>query len=142
MKDGETSIVAKDVGALRKAAKEILAIYPHDYIFAFYGEMGAGKTTFIKVLCSELDVIDTVTSPTFAIVNIYKTGSNKEIYHFDTYRLKSLSEFYDIGYEDYFYSGNYCFIEWPEKIEKLLPENVIRVHIRVETTDNSRIISF
>ena len=120
------------------AAKFILA-HPADRIFAFYGDMGAGKTTFIKALCEEMKVLDYVTSPTFALINEYKTESNQTIFHFDFYRIKDLSEAYDFGYEDYFYSGDYCFIEWPELIETLLPSIVVKVTIR-EIENGRRVI--
>ena len=97
-------------------------------VFAFYGKMGAGKTTFIKAVCEELGVEDVITSPTFAIVNEYTTGENS-IYHFDFYRIKKLEEVYDMGSEEYFYSGALCFIEWPELIEELLPEDAVKVII-------------
>ena len=99
-------------------------------VFAFYGKMGAGKTTFIKAICEALGVEDVVTSPTFAIVNEYKAPSGS-VYHFDFYRIKNLREAYDIGCEEYFYSGQPCFIEWPELIEELLPEDAVRVNIEV-----------
>ncbi len=120
------------------AAKFIQA-YPNDRIFAFYGSMGAGKTTFVKALCEELKVLDYVTSPTFALINEYQTEQKGAIFHFDFYRIKSLSEAYDFGYEDYFYSGSYCFIEWPELIESLLPESTIKLHIK-EVEGGSRIL--
>ncbi len=107
---------------------------------AFYGEMGSGKTTFIKTLCKQLGVNDTVTSPTFAIINEYKTVNNTEIYHFDFYRIEKIEEAYDFGYEDYFYSKNLCFIEWPELIEDILPENFIKITIK-ETDGGSRILT-
>lgn len=97
-------------------------------VFAFYGKMGAGKTTFIKAVCEELGVEDVITSPTFAIVNEYTTGKNS-VYHFDFYRIKKLEEVYDMGYEEYFYSGALCFIEWPELIEELLPDDAVKVVI-------------
>jgi len=106
---------------------------------AFYGKMGSGKTTFIKSLCKQLGVKETVTSPTFAIINEYKTSNNKEIYHFDFYRIEKIEEAYDFGYEDYFYSSNYCFIEWPELIEEILPENFIKITIQ-ESENGDRIL--
>ena len=108
-------------------------------VFAFYGSMGAGKTTFIKAVCEQLGVQDVITSPTFAIVNEY-TGDSP-IYHFDFYRIKKLEEVYDMGYEDYFYSGSLCFIEWPELIEELLPDDAVKVSI-AEQEDGSRTVSF
>ena len=109
-------------------------------IFAFFGSMGVGKTTFIKALCEELGVIDTITSPTFAIVNEYSSPKlSKPIFHFDFYRVKKIEEVFDMGYEDYFYNGSLCFIEWPELIEDLLPEDTVRVTIS-EQSDGSRIL--
>jgi len=106
---------------------------------AFYGKMGSGKTTFIKSLCKQLGVDETVTSPTFAIINEYKTSKDTEIYHFDFYRIEKIEEAYDFGYEDYFYSSNYCFIEWPELIEEILPEKFIKITIR-EMENGDRIL--
>jgi tRNA threonylcarbamoyladenosine biosynthesis protein TsaE len=108
-------------------------------IFLFYGEMGAGKTTLIKAICQYLGVTEPATSPTFSIVNEYEGRDNK-IFHFDFYRLKNETEALDMGYEEYFYSGAYCFIEWPEKIPNLLPEHYVRIKIEV-TGDNSRQIT-
>ena len=110
-------------------------------VVAFYGAMGAGKTTFIKALCEELGVGEPVTSPTFAIVNEYQAQNSSTIYHFDFYRIKRLEEAYDMGFEDYLYSGHLCLIEWPELIEDLLPDDALRVRIAVEA-DGSRIISW
>jgi hydrolase, P-loop family len=106
-------------------------------VFAFYGKMGAGKTTFIKALCETLGVKDVITSPTFSLINEYTDGKGNSIYHFDFYRIKKLEEVYDMGYEDYFYSGNLCLLEWPELIEEILPENVIKVTIE-EQADGTR----
>ena len=100
-------------------------------VFAFYGKMGAGKTTFIKAICEALGVKDVVASPTFAIVNEYADAAGNPIYHFDFYRIKNLREAYDIGCEDYFYSGFPCFIEWPELIEELLPEDTTKISVQV-----------
>ena len=119
-----------DLSVLRKSAKSLLDNFPEERIFAFYGAMGAGKTTFIKALCHELGSPDYVTSPTFALINEYSTVNGSVIYHFDFYRIKKLEEAYDLGYEDYIYSGNYCFIEWPEMIESLLPEGIVVVWIK------------
>ncbi len=107
--------------------------------FAFYAPMGAGKTTFIKAVCEELGVADVITSPTFAIINEYTAGNGAPIYHFDFYRIKKQEEVYDMGCEEYFYSGHYCFMEWPELIEDALPEDVIKVTITPQS-DGSRII--
>lgn len=104
-----------------------------DYrVIAFYGDMGAGKTTLIKSICSAMEVIDNVTSPTFAIINEYKTTRDEPVFHFDFYRINRLEEVYDVGYEDYFFSGHYCFIEWPEMVEALLPPSHIKAWISVE----------
>jgi tRNA threonylcarbamoyladenosine biosynthesis protein TsaE len=123
------------------AAKEFVANMGTSKVFAFYGKMGAGKTTFIKAVCEYLGVEDVITSPTFAIVNEYRANKGEPIYHFDFYRIKKLEEVYDMGYEDYFYSGSPCFIEWPELIEELLPEDAVKVTI-AEQEDGSRNVSF
>ena len=123
------------------AAKLFISAISKDNVFAFYGKMGAGKTTFIKAICEELGVEDVITSPTFAIVNEYTDGKGSPIYHFDFYRIKKLDEVYDMGYADYFDSGNLCFLEWPELIEDLLPENVVKVTIE-ETEGSCRRITF
>jgi tRNA threonylcarbamoyladenosine biosynthesis protein TsaE len=126
---------------IHDAAKAFIAAMGEGCVFAFYGKMGAGKTTFIKAVCECLGVEDVITSPTFAIVNEYRSVTNELIYHFDFYRIKKLDEVYDMGYEDYFYSGALCFIEWPELIEELLPEDATKVTIS-EQEDGSRLISF
>ena len=118
-----------DIGQLPEVAQELLGAFPEERLFAFFGKMGVGKTTLIKELCVCLGVKDNVCSPTFAIVNTYTAGSGEPVYHFDFYRLKNLDEAYDIGYEEYFYSGDYCFTEWTEKIEEILPEHYVRVEI-------------
>src|ERR1035437_31314 len=122
-------ITINKLSELPVAAEQLLQNYADKKIFAFYGAMGAGKTTFIKVICETLGVTDMISSPTFSIVNEYRSSKGKKIFHFDFYRIKSLNEAYDMGYEDYFYSNAYCFIEWPEKIEELLPENYVKVAI-------------
>ena len=127
--------------AIHEAAKQFVAAMGSNRVFAFYGKMGAGKTTFIKALCTELGVDDVITSPTFAIVNEYTAGDGSPIYHFDFYRIKKLDEVYDMGYEDYFYNGGLCLIEWPELIESLLPEDAVEVHI-AEQPDGTRTIEF
>lgn len=122
---------------IHEAAREFIAAMGDNTVFALYGKMGAGKTTFIKALCQELGVEDVVTSPTFAVINEYRSDIAGElIYHFDFYRIKKLEEVYDMGYEDYFYSGALCFIEWPELVEELLPGNTIKVTIE-ELEDGS-----
>jgi tRNA threonylcarbamoyladenosine biosynthesis protein TsaE len=129
------SIIIKDIDHIREAAREFIARIGDHRVFAFYGKMGAGKTTFVKAICEELGVDDVITSPTFAIINEYTLASapstltSDVIYHFDFYRLKNLDEAYDIGYEEYFYSGDWVFTEWTEKIEELLPEHYVRVEI-------------
>lgn len=135
-------MVCKTEADLKSVAELLLSTFPESRFFSFYGEMGAGKTTFIKFICDALQCIDIVNSPTFSIVNVYKTKNFSEIYHFDLYRLKSLEEVYDIGYEDYFYNDSYCFIEWPDKIENILPEKNVKIYIGVDYSDGSRIISF
>ena len=120
---------------IHEAAKQFIAAMGDNTIFAFYGKMGAGKTTFIKAVCEELGVTDVINSPTFAIVNEYRSDETGElIYHFDFYRIKKLEEVYDMGYEDYFYSGALCFIEWPELIEELLPGDAVSVTIEETET--------
>jgi len=112
-------------------AKEFLKILGNKKVVAFYGEMGAGKTTFIKAICKELNVLDGVSSPTFALVYEYHTSNDSLIYHFDFYRINNATELFDLGYEDYFYSGNICFIEWPEKAVHLIPAEAMKVYINV-----------
>jgi len=125
---------------ISEAAKQFVACMGRASVFAFYGKMGSGKTTFIKAICEELGVDDVITSPTFAIVNEYRSDDTCElIYHFDFYRIKKIEEVYDMGYEDYFYSGAICFVEWPELIEELLPADAVKVTIN-ETDDGSRIV--
>jgi len=116
---------------LTVAAQKFVDEMGENRVFAFYGKMGAGKTTFIKAICETLGVEDVVTSPTFAIVNEYADAKGEPVYHFDFYRIKNLREAYDIGCEEYFYSGYPCFIEWPELVEELLPEDTVKVCIEV-----------
>jgi len=139
--DKMTELVIKDTDHIGETAREFVRLMGDDTVFAFYGKMGAGKTTFIKALCKELGVEDEVNSPTFAIVNEYRSATTAElIYHFDFYRIKKLEEVYDLGYEDYFYSGALCFIEWPELIDDLLPSDAKKVTI-TENSDGSRTIT-
>ena len=125
---------------LKVAAKELITAFSDDRVFAFYGKMGAGKTTFIQSICRALGSDDNVTSPTFALINEYNTAELDSIFHFDFYRIKDIEEAFDLGYEDYIYSGDYCLIEWPEMIESLLPENLVEVRIQVQE-DGSRTIT-
>lgn len=125
---------------LEKAAKQLIDWFPDQRVFAFYGKMGAGKTTFIQAVCRILGTPDNVTSPTFALINEYKTETGNSIFHFDFYRIKDMEEAFDLGYEDYFYSGQHCLIEWPEKIEPLLPQKYVEVKIEVGK-DEERFLS-
>ena len=129
----------ENLGNIRAAAREFIRNMGDAHVFAFYGKMGAGKTTFVKAICEELGVEDVITSPTFAIINEYE--GDETIYHFDFYLIKKLEEVYDMGYEDYFYSGALCFIEWPELIEEILPDDAVRVSI-TEQQDGSRLVKF
>lgn len=110
-------------------AEALISAFPEERFFAFYGSMGVGKTTLIKEICNQLGVSDNVCSPTFAIINEYRASTGDPVYHFDFYRIKNIEEAYDIGYEEYFYSGDYCFVEWSEKIEAILPEQYVQVNI-------------
>jgi tRNA threonylcarbamoyladenosine biosynthesis protein TsaE len=112
-------------------AIDLIAKTEKNKVVAFYGSMGSGKTTFIKTICKQMGVKEGISSPTFSIINEYALPNQQRIFHFDFYRIKSLAEAYDLGYEDYFYSNNYCFIEWPEMIETLLPTEIVRVKISV-----------
>ena len=145
-------IKIQSIDTIRESAREFIQNIGNRTVFAFYGKMGAGKTTFVKAICEELGVEDVITSPTFAIVNEYETGgavansslltlNSSRIYHFDFYRIKRLEEVYDMGYEEYFYSGALCFIEWPELIEDVLPEDAVKVTIE-ETSNGERIVRF
>ena len=140
------NIIIQDIDHIREAAREFISQMGQAHVFAFYGKMGAGKTTLVKAICEELGVSDVITSPTFAIINEYSLNSQllpltSTIYHFDFYRIKKLEEVYDMGYEDYFYSGALCFIEWPELIEEILPDDAVRVSI-TEQNDGTRMVSF
>ena len=135
-------IKINSLDSIHEAARQFIAAMGDNTVFAFYGKMGAGKTTFIKAVCEELGVTDVINSPTFAVINEYRSDIAGElIYHFDFYRIKKLEEVYDMGYEDYFYSGALCFIEWPELIEDVLPGDAVKVYID-ELEDGSRKIHF
>lgn len=135
-------LTIRSLDTIRETAREFVANMGQANVFAFYGKMGAGKTTFVKAICEELGVEDVITSPTFAIVNEYQsTKTGGPIYHFDFYRIKKLDEVYDMGYEDYFYSGAPCFLEWPELIEEILPNDAVKVII-TEQEDGTRIVEF
>jgi tRNA threonylcarbamoyladenosine biosynthesis protein TsaE len=134
---------ARKVEELERAAQVLLGEFKNNRVFIFSGAMGSGKTTFIKYICKVLGVSGGISSPTFSLVNEYECtnarpdesfGRGSVAYHFDFYRIKDLQEAYDIGYEEYFYSGNYCFIEWPEKIPGLIPQDA--VEIKIEVKDN------
>jgi tRNA threonylcarbamoyladenosine biosynthesis protein TsaE len=120
------------VGDLERIAKELVQRAGGIRVWIFHGAMGSGKTTFIKAIGHVLGVTDNMSSPTFAMVNEYLTRENKKIFHFDFYRIKNETEAYDIGTEEYFYSGNYCFIEWPEKIPSLIPPDYVEINISIE----------
>lgn len=134
-------IIIQDISKINEAARVFIGNMGKGKVFAFYGKMGTGKTTFIKAICQELGVEDTITSPTFAIVNEYTSGNGSPVYHFDFYRIKRLEEVYDMGYEDYFYSGHLCFLEWPELIDELLPEDTVKVTITTKE-DGTRTVVF
>ena len=136
------TLTIASLAQIHNVAKQFIDNIGTGKVFAFYGKMGSGKTTFIKAICEELGVTDVITSPTFAIVNEYHSEqTSKPIFHFDFYRIKKLEEVYDMGYEDYFYSGSLCFLEWPELIEEILPTDVVKVKIE-EQADGSRTVTF
>lgn len=135
-------IIISSLADLPRAARDFANAMGGSSVFAFYGKMGAGKTTFIKALCEALGVADVVNSPTFSIVNEYRAEPTGElVYHFDFYRIGKIEEVYDMGYEDYFYSGAVCLIEWPELVEDLLPGDAVRVEVE-ELPDGSRRLRF
>ena len=135
------TIYIENLNAINIAAQDFIKKIQNKKVFAFYGEMGAGKTTFIKAICENLGVEDMINSPTFSIINEYLGADRNIIYHMDCYRIEKEGEAMDIGVTDYLYSGNYCFIEWPEKIERLLPDDVVRVKI-TEIENEIRVVEF
>lgn len=137
----EHKYICHSLNELHEIAGMLLGQYPDDRIFALKGQLGAGKTTFIKEMCKLIGVQSKVVSPTFAIINEYFSNLHGPVYHFDFYRIEKAEEVMDMGYEEYFYSENFCLIEWPEKIEKLLPGNIVYVTI-VNLDDESRSIHF
>ena len=139
-KEKAMTLTIDNISDIRRTARQFMQHIGDSTVLAFYGDMGAGKTTFIKALCEEMGVEDVITSPTFAIVNEY-SAAGQPVYHFDFYRIKSIREVYDMGYEDYFYSGNLCLIEWPELIDDLLPDDAMRIRI-AEQPDGRRTVDF
>ena len=135
------TILISGLDNIVEAAGEFLMKKPANMIVALYGEMGAGKTTFTKALCKVLGVVDGVNSPTFNLINEYRTDKGEVVYHFDFYRINKLEEAFDIGFEEFIESGNLCIIEWPEKIEQILPSDTLRVKISV-LKDGSRELAF
>ncbi len=136
-----SSISIQSLEGIDKAAKEFLKATEFIHVIAFSGELGAGKTTFIQALCRELGVTTDVNSPTFSLVNEYFTADGSSIYHFDLYRIEDPAELFDLGYEEYFFSGDRCFIEWPEKASNLMPEDALMAEIIV-ASNGSREIRF
>ena len=132
-------IAINNLQEINDAARKFIQEMGNNKVFAFYGSMGAGKTTFIKAICEEMGVTETVSSPTFALINEYRDKKSRPIFHFDFYRINKLEEAFDFGYEDYFYSGNLCFIEWPELVESILPDAAVKIAIRV-TDEGGRIV--
>jgi tRNA threonylcarbamoyladenosine biosynthesis protein TsaE len=132
---------ARSLNDLAAISKSLISEMGNERIFAFEGKMGAGKTTLIKSVCETLGVEDIVSSPTFSLVNVYNDKNGNNVYHFDFYRIKKLEEVFDIGYEEYFYSGDYCLVEWPEMVKKLMPETYVLVTIEVDNSEN-RMISY
>lgn len=133
------TIVIKDRKHLKEAAATILSLGGERRLYAFFGAMGSGKTTIIKALCTELKVTDTVTSPTFTLVNEYRTPGGEPVYHIDFYRIKKKEEVFDFGIEEYLSDGSYCFMEWPELVEDIIPPETVRLYITV-SDDESRIL--
>ncbi|WP_339794996.1 tRNA (adenosine(37)-N6)-threonylcarbamoyltransferase complex ATPase subunit type 1 TsaE [uncultured Imperialibacter sp.] len=135
-----TELFCEDIARLPEIASQIIGLAGESKVWIFEGELGAGKTTLIKELCEQLEVVDNVSSPTFSIVNEYETTEGETIYHFDFYRIKSEAEAADIGVDEYFYSGNYCFIEWPSKIPSLLPEEYLKITLILVSGNQRKIL--
>ena len=133
-------LVLSNLSAIDEVASNIVAFAKAERIWLFEGQMGAGKTTLIKAVCRQLGIIDETSSPTFSLVNVYENAESAEFYHFDFYRINSEEEALDIGCEEYFYSGNYCFIEWSEKIPTLVPPSFLKISINLDV-QNNRVIS-
>ena len=138
----EKEIIASSPEKMNDVAGAILKEFPEHRIFALFGKMGAGKTTLIKAFARQLGVAETVSSPTFALVNEYTASGGNPVYHFDFYRIESIEEVYDIGFEEYLYSGHYCFMEWPEKISELLPENYVYISVEENEDTQNRIVKY
>lgn len=140
----KTNIRCTGIKELHRVASQILSLYPSEKIFLISGKMGAGKTTFIKEICKQLQVVDVVNSPTFSIVNEYKTSKGYSVYHFDLYRIRESNELLDIGYEEYLFSDSVCLIEWPELAMELLPTSFVLINIEEEERTGDRLfeISF
>jgi len=138
--NGDIMTIEVTLNNIQEVAQQLLSLLDGNKIIAFYGEMGSGKTTMIKAMCERMDCVDVINSPTFSIVNEYFTKDGATLYHFDFYRLKNIREALDIGVEEYLYSGNFCFIEWTEKIEPLLPENHVNIHIEKGDTPDTRMV--
>lgn len=132
-------LIIESPETIDKPAGEFLKLFDKYRIFAFYGEMGVGKTTFIKAICKAAGIKDLVSSPSFALIYEYISESGQFFYHFDLYRIKEINELYDIGYEDYFYGNGICLIEWPERAEELLPPECVRIYFN-ERADGSRLL--
>jgi len=132
--------VISDLDEIDKVAEVFLEHMDDRRLLAFYGEMGVGKTTFIKALCRVLGVKSDTKSPTFSVINVYSNNEGQELYHFDCYRIENISDFMNIGYEEYFNSGCYCFIEWAENVETVLTHDVVRIRMTLNEFDKSRII--
>ena len=137
-----TRLISQSPNDLLAVTKRLIEKHPDKRVLAFYGKMGVGKTTFIRYFCNYFGVSENVTSPTFALINEYFSKDGEEIYHFDFYRINKTAEAIDIGTEEYFYSGNYCLIEWPEKITEILPEDTLKINIAVDQENDNRIFTF